>query len=116
MSEKFITVDFEKFKKETGLDDDTVIELYKGFLEELLGEKDKLLTLLAENDYAKLSKTVHNIKGISSSYMAANVFERSLDLDMRLKAGKTDDIAHLVNKLVNDIIETAGEIIKYCNL
>lgn len=90
-------------------------ELYEGFLEELLEEKDKLLRQLSHREYADIRKTVHNIKGISGSYMAFNVFDRSREFNARLKAGNTEEIATQVNLLVNDIIEAAGEIIDYFN-
>ena len=107
------SVDFEKFKNETGLDDPTLKELYEGFLQELLDEKDKLLRQLSRKDYENIYKTVHNIKGISGSYMAGNVFNRSHELGARLKAGNTEDTVTLVNMLVNDIIEAAGEILNF---
>lgn len=108
------SVDFEKFQSETGLDDPSLKELYEGFLQELLEEKDKLLRQLSGKDYTNLYKTVHNIKGISGSYMAISVFDRSSELNARLKAEKTDEVGALVNMLVNDIIEAAGEIIRFC--
>ncbi|HEX2946063.1 MAG TPA: hypothetical protein VHT96_08910 [Clostridia bacterium] len=107
-------VDFAKFQNETGIDDDMAKELYDGFLQELLEEKDKLLLQLADKDYANLYKTVHNIKGISGSYMAMDVFGHSQELSDRLKAGKTEEIGARVNILVNYIIDAAGEIISFC--
>ena len=109
-------VDFEKFKLETSLEEETVKELYQGFLEEILEEKDKLLLQYAAGEYDRLSRTVHNIKGISSSYMTAAVYKRSMELDARLKDKNTEEIGTVVNMLVNDIIEAAGEIISYCRL
>lgn len=109
------SVDFAKFEKETGLDDSTVKDLYEGFLQELLEEKDKLLRQLSCKDYQSLYKTTHNIKGISGSYMAGDVFKRSSELSAGLNAGNTENAGTLVDKLVNDIIEAAGEIISFCN-
>jgi HPt (histidine-containing phosphotransfer) domain-containing protein len=108
------SVDFARFQSETGLDDPSLKELYEGFLQELLEEKDKLLRQLSGKDYTNLHKTVHNIKGISGSYMAMNVFDRSSELNARLKAERTEELGVWVNILVNDIIEAAGEIISFC--
>ncbi len=108
------SVDFEKFQRDTGLDDPSLKELYEGFLQELLEEKDKLLRQLSGKDYSNLYKTVHNIKGISGSYMAMTVFNRSSELSARLKAERTEEVGAWVNILVNDIIEAAGEIISFC--
>jgi HPt (histidine-containing phosphotransfer) domain-containing protein len=75
-----------------------------------------LLTQLQNREYDKLSKTVHNIKGISSSYMAENVYRLSFELDSLLKTGKTKETEGLVNRLTNDIIEAAGDIVNHYRL
>lgn len=116
MSTSHNMVDFEKFKMETGLDDATLKELYQGFLEELLEEKEKLLTQFLNKEFDNLAKTVHNIKGITSSYMAINAFTQSKELDLLLKNKKTGNMEISLNKLVDDIIETAGDIIDHYGL
>jgi len=116
MSNSHDMVDFEKFKIETDLDDATLKELYQGFLEELLEEKEKLLTQFLNKEFDSLAKTVHNIKGITSSYMAVDAFTQSKELDLLLKNKKAGNIEVSLNKLVDDIIETAGDIINYYGL
>ncbi len=110
------SVDFEKFKVETDLDDTTLKELYKGFLEELLEEKEKILIQFQNKDFASLAKTVHNIKGITSSYMAVKAFTQSIELDLLLKKGKLEDLGVSLNRLVDEIIEASGDIINYYKL
>ena len=110
MGKKAVAVDLKKFKTESGLDEDMVSELYMGFLEELLGEKDKLLAQLSNSEIDKLIRTIHNIKGISGSYMAVKVFGHAAELEARLKQGIREETEVLVNKLADDIIEAAGEI------
>lgn len=110
------SVDFEKFKIETDLDDVKLKELYQGFLEELLEEKEKLLAQFQNKDFGSLAKTVHNIKGITSSYMALKAFTQSKELDLLLKKGKPENLEVSLNRLVDEIIETAGDIVNYYRL
>jgi HPt (histidine-containing phosphotransfer) domain-containing protein len=110
------SVDFEKFKVETDLDDATLKELYQGFLEELLEEKEKILTQFQNKKFDSLAKTVHNIKGLTSSYMAVKAFAQSKELDLLLKNGTTENLEVSLHKLVDEIIETAGDIVNYYGL
>lgn len=110
------SVDFNKFKIGTGLDDSTLKELYQGFLEELLEEKEKLLSQFQNKEFGGLAKTVHNIKGITSSYMAEKAFAQSGELDLLLKKGIKEDLEVSLNRLIDEIIETAGDIIDYYQL
>lgn len=116
MNEKSKVVDIEAFKSETGLDDEQLKELYIGFMEEVSDEKEKLLVSLKEKDYVKLAGIVHNIKGISGSYMAQNVFSQAAELNARLKGKKTGDIEPEAANLIKDIIEAVGEISRYYKL
>ncbi len=106
-------VDFERFKTETGLEDYDVKELYKGFLEELLEEREKLKAQFANGDLEKMSRTVHNIKGISSSYMADEVFLRARELGGVLSGNDIHAAAPAMDSLLEAIIEAAGDIFKY---
>lgn len=110
---KTASVDFERFKLETGLEEYDVKELYKGFLDELLEEKDKLRSQLDNADYEKMAKTVHNMKGISSSYMADDVFARSLELGRILSDNDTEAAVPAANSLFDAITEAAEEIFRY---
>lgn len=116
MADNTFSVDFDEFRKETGLEEDTVKDLYQGFLEELLEEKEKLLVQVQDREYVRLGRTVHNIKGISSSYQAQTVFRHAQELDSLLKLGKTENADVLANKLANDIIEAAGDIVRFFRL
>jgi HPt (histidine-containing phosphotransfer) domain-containing protein len=110
MSETVKMVDFEAFKNETGLDDDLDKELYLGFLEEISDEKEKILTQLAVKDYKELAKTVHNVKGVSGSYMSMFVYEYAKILDTMIKERKIEDIDNMVTKLTNSIVDAVNEI------
>jgi hypothetical protein len=105
-----VYVDFEKFKTETGLEDYDVKELYKGFMDELLDAKDKLLAQLDKDDFEKMEKTVHNIKGISSSYMADSVFACSLELGRVLSSNDRPAVVSATNDLTEAIMKAAGDI------
>ena len=113
MSETVKTVDFEAFKKETGLDDELVKELYIGFLEEISDEKEKICAQLAARELEKLAKTVHNIKGVSGSYMSMYVYEYAKELDAKIKESRLEDIDNMVTKLTNSIVDAEDEIKRY---
>ena len=111
-----LPVDFEKFKLETNLEDTQIKELYSGFLEELIGEKDKLLAQLDQSSYEMMHKTVHNIKGISSSYMAGAVYSISVELGRTLSGNDRAEIVDAVNRLVQAIMQVADEIYRFCGI
>ena len=81
-------IDYEAFIGETGLDEDTIKELYQVFHDEILAEKEKLINAYSQNDFLKLGKTVHNIKGISGSFKVGHVFEQACIIDLDIKNGK----------------------------
>ena len=103
-------VDYGAFMTETGIDEDTLIEIYEVFRDELLGEKEKLPACLSRNDYVKLGKIVHNIKGISGSYKAGKVFVQASLIDLDLKEGKYEGIHQNLSKLTDEIEAAALDI------
>lgn len=105
-----ISVDVKRFKTETGLEDSDVKELYKGFVVELLEELEKLQVQLSKDDFEKMARTVHNIKGISSSYMADQVFTCSVELGRALSNNNKSDIISPMNRLIEAIQEAADDI------
>lgn len=109
-------VDFGKFEKETGLDVETVKDLYRGFLEEILEDRDKLSHEFQSQEYGKLARTVHNIKGVSSSYMAEDLFHQALKLDSKLKKNDTAQLESMIHILEEEIMKTANEIYNYLSL
>lgn len=111
-----VPVDFEKFKSETHLEDSEIRELYSGFLEELIGEKAKLRAQLDESSYEKMYKTVHNIKGISSSYMVESVYKLSVELSRVLSGIDRERVVDATNRLVQAIVKAADEIYRFCGI
>ena len=81
-------IDYQAFIDETGLDENTIKELYQVFHDEILAEKEKLVNSYSQNDLLKLGKTVHNIKGISGSFKAGHVFEQACSIDLDIKNRK----------------------------
>lgn len=109
-------VDFEAFKVEIGLEEDQLQELYIGYMEELLEEREKLNTQFVNGELIKLGKTVHNIKGISGSYRAEQVFEVAKELDARIKESKMDEMSIWIERLTNCISAVENEIKQYFDL
>ncbi len=111
---KYVTmrknVDYELFMMETGLDKEAIKELYQVFLDEILGEKEKLMNAFAEKDYVKLGKIVHNIKGISGSFKAGQVFEHASLMDLAIKHSKPEEIEDGMLNLTGLIDHAAADI------
>lgn len=106
-------VDYDAFMVETGLDKDTIEELYQVFHDEILEEREKLLSCYSGKDFEKLGKTVHNIKGISGSFKAGPVFEQSSLMNLDIKAGKYEGVESSLTSLVELIDRTAADIKRY---
>jgi HPt (histidine-containing phosphotransfer) domain-containing protein len=116
MDKQVVTVDIEAFKADTGLEDSIVKELYGVFLKELCEEKDELLTNLGRQDYDKLARVIHNIKGISGSYMLSGIAEFSKNLDTKLKEKSFEDIENGILKLTELISLAETEIRRYIGI
>jgi HPt (histidine-containing phosphotransfer) domain-containing protein len=104
-------VDFEGFTAETGLDGETVKELYSGFIEELDAEKNKLFAELSAGSFSMLARTVHKIKGVSGSYRLQCVYKQAQELDARIKEVGPAGIEAAVKKL-EILIDEAVAVIK----
>lgn len=113
MEERLKAVDFEGFMEETGLDGETVKELYEVFVGEISSERDKLLSLLSAGEFIKLAETVHNIKGISGSYGLQYVYRQALELGDLIKVNGRAGIEASLKKLETLIDEAVAEIKNY---
>ncbi len=81
-------VDIKGFMKEMDIDSEMARELYDIFAEELAEERDQLLRDWEEGDAENFYRTLHNIKGISSSYRAYDVWKTAEGLYV---AGEGDE-------------------------
>lgn len=113
--DKHTAADIDAFKAETGLEDSIVKELYSVFLEELQAQMQELLSELGRKDYDRIQKTIHNIKGISGSYMLPEVSEISKDLDAKLKQKNLENIGSGIKILTEAVTEARSEITRYLN-
>lgn len=109
-SSENIIVNYSEFISETGIDEETSKELYEVFMEELLQEKEKLINRYSSQEYEKLGRTVHNIKGISASYKAHPVYEMARLIDMSIKVGEFDRIKNNFGELLNAIDNVVRDI------
>lgn len=103
-------VDFAAFMDETGLDDESLKELYIELLEEIDEESKKLLPLLSEGNFTLLGRVVHNIKGISGSYRLQFVYRQAVELNARMKENKLEGIEAEAERLGILIEEAVVEI------
>lgn len=105
-------VDIISFKEDLGVDYDTLKDLYMVFVEELIQEREKVNSHVVLQEVELLRKSVHNIKGIASSYRTELVFESARNLDFKLK--NLRDFEEL-NSLASNLNERIDEAVKQIN-
>ncbi|MDF2615024.1 MAG: Hpt protein [Clostridia bacterium] len=92
----------EMFMKNTGLDLEDAAELYTVFLAELDSEMKEVKSFFNRGDFKNVQKVVHNIKGISSNYLALSVYKIAQEIDAQLKEDITENIAFKIISLDNE--------------
>ncbi len=106
-------VDITSFEQELYLDSDKLKELYLVFTEEIIKEKELIRKYSFLNMTAELSKSVHNLKGVSSNYRAHKLYEVTKKLDFKLKNQDFNHIDYYVMAVCELIDEATTEITKY---
>ncbi|KGK85755.1 hypothetical protein DP73_18210 [Desulfosporosinus sp. HMP52] len=106
-------VDIIGFKEDLGLDCDTLKDLYTVFVEELIQERERVNSHVILDEVELIRKSVHNIKGIASSYRTELVFESAKDLDFKLKHRDFEELSSFVADLNKRIDEAVKEIRLY---
>ena len=104
-----IIVDIFTFRKEAGLDYNTLKELYFTFADELKQEKKELNTCYTQNKGEELLPIVHKMKGIASSYRAPAIFNNAIELEKRLKNKdfkNLDSDMDELNKAIDQVTDT----------
>ena len=110
---KMNVVDIQAFKKDVGLDEETLKEMYLIFSDELNQEKGALHRNLSLGLYSELAKTIHNIKGISSGYRAHRVYDHAKQSEAKLSCQDYENIDKYIGNLTEVIEEAVSEITKY---
>ncbi|MGE5627240.1 MAG: Hpt domain-containing protein [Solirubrobacterales bacterium] len=105
-------VDINKFRDEIEVDNDTLKELYKIFIEELNQQKNLMRVQIESMELEELKKTIHNIKGISGNYKALKVWDLSSKVYDELRDGEKNesDLNNSIKKIENSIEDTIDEI------
>ena len=109
MSDNVSLVDFNKFRTEIGVDDETLKELYEFFLEELIQQKENMKVQI---EIEEVKKILHNIKGISGNYKVIKVYELSSKVydELRIKGKDYSELNYMINKIEKLIDEAINEI------
>lgn len=110
MDQNDFCIDFTKFIEDTAIDEDTARDLYKIFAEELLEQRDCFVDAFQNRDYLKMGKIIHNIKGISGSYMAfpLNIIAKNIDILIKNELyqdlyTECEDFERIVGKTIETI-------------
>ncbi|MDQ2084922.1 Hpt domain-containing protein [Herbivorax sp. ANBcel31] len=107
------TIDFDSFIDDAGIDRETMKELYEVFLEEVLEEKEKLQYYFFHDNNQMMKKTIHNIKGISGSYKAYEIYDIAKELDEKLKNEEKTKSDFQIEELIKYIEIASQEINLY---
>jgi len=112
MGENVSVVDFNKFRNELEIDDETLKELYTVFLDELIMQKYYMKTQIEKRELDELKKTMHNIKGISGNYRVNKVWELSSRIydDLKIEGRSNNELNYLINKIEKLIDEAIDKI------
>lgn len=112
MSDNVSLVDFNKFRTEIGVDDETLKELYEFFLQELIQQKENMKVQIEKEEIKEVKKILHNIKGISGNYKAIKVYELSSKVydELRVKGKDYSELNYMINKIEKLIDEAINEI------
>lgn len=103
----------EMFMKNTGLDIYEAAELYTVFVLELNSEIEELKSSFYNVDFENTQKIAHNIKGISSNYLAMRVYEIAQEIDSRLKKSMIENIDLKISSLENEVDNIYSAILAF---
>lgn len=106
-------VKIDSFKEELELDQDTLLDLYNSFIDELYEEKIKLESELKENSYKVLKVIIHNLKGISGNYKAVTLWDKSSEIHNKILENKFEDMDEMLIDLIKTIDDTISIIRLY---
>jgi HPt (histidine-containing phosphotransfer) domain-containing protein len=108
--------DIDGFLEEMEISAEEGSVLYTFFIEELLQEKSALQEQANTENYGQMAETVHNIKGVSSSYKSWNVFHIVSSMDDQCKKRDFNNIQQNVDILSRMIEEEIVKIKAYFNM
>lgn len=91
--------DINAISHELGIDMEDMVEIFKVYFIEIRELISELKDLFEKNDWDKLQKTNHNIKGISSNLKIHDIYNTALKLDSIISSGKADKILSCIINL-----------------
>lgn len=91
--------DINAISHELGIDMEDMVEIFKVYFIEIRELISELKDLFEKNDWDKLQKTNHNIKGISSNLKIHDIYNTALKLDAIISSGKADKILSCIINL-----------------
>jgi HPt (histidine-containing phosphotransfer) domain-containing protein len=106
MENESFRYDIEGLAKDMEVELSTLSTLYSEYFHEMKINIEESKTLANSEDWFRLERVIHNIKGISTSLNISDIYSFSNKLDVNLKNGKTD-------AAINDI-NTINELFNAC--
>lgn len=107
----------EKLATDLGVDVLDLEPLFMEYTNEMTGEIKEIQQLMSTNDYTKMQRTAHNIKGVSINLGLYEMHAAAERIDLKLKSNETttlmEDLSHLETAFENTKKEIKNEFHKY---
>lgn len=101
------------FMKNTGLSIEEAAEAYVVFLNELDSEIEGLKVACDGEAFESMKKIIHTIKGISSSYLALEIYKIAEEMERKLRELKTEGLDMAISPLAQEAVRLKRMIIKH---
>lgn len=115
----FEIVDVDTFKRETGVGDSVLKELYESFINEMTKTKTELQEYIIREDWKQIKKVIHDIKGVSSNFKIKKMTDCTKEIEGSFKdLDKTnetliDKLTELI-RLIDSTLKELYEFISQC--
>ena len=93
-------VSFELGLRRVGGSEETYKELLEDFILELPGKLEILQSCHLKNDLELLSRTAHNLKGVSANLGAMHLSEQAGRLEKQIDSGVSGEIKHIIEMVM----------------
>ncbi len=105
--------DIVGFAHDLGLSIEDVSELYSELVHELNSAILELKLLIADKNFAKIQKIIHNIKGVSGNYRLMDIYDETSKINDALKNTEYREFEKDLNHLFNITYAAIKEITNF---
>ena len=102
--------DIEGLDKDMDIDMTEISKLYDEYFIEMKSNIQESIKLYGSEDFARLERVIHNMKGISSSLNINDIYAAANDLDAKLKRGYFDTASADMDNFIKLFIAAEKDI------